>query len=991
MRARNDHSTVPTNANFHHAFDNSLNNGYPPTPKISDNMVLRVRGARHHNLKNITVEMPKNRIVVISGLSGSGKSSLAFDTIYAEGQRRYVESLSAYARQFLEMMDKPDVDSIDGLSPAISIQQKTTAKNPRSTVGTTTEIYDYLRLLYARVGMPHCVGCGREISTQSLDTICDSVMKVYQDIPVLVLAPVVQRKKGTHEKVLDAAKQDGFSRVRIDGEIVSLGSGSKKATLDKKRWHTIEIIVDRITPILQERSRLFESIQSAINASHGVVIISTVSKRTKAHGAPAESVFSQNNACTFCGLSVGDLEPRNFSFNSPFGMCDECSGLGVKLQFDEDLIIPDKRLSLVEYPIKPWRGQYSIFKSHKLVEIAEYFGIDLMTPLDRLSKKEMHTLLWGAPDTGLQRQRMSVLTNPDQYEGVINDLQHMLDTTTSESKRDWLRTFMRDIPCGACSGLKLKPEPLAVQVGGRGIMDVCNMSIESCYDFFSSLDLSDTHAYIARDILKEIRERLEFMMNVGLNYLTLDRRSSTLSGGESQRIRLATQIGSNLTGVLYVLDEPTIGLHQRDNERLIRTLTKLRNLGNTVIIVEHDEAVIQSSDWMIDLGPGAGVHGGHVVFEGTVRDMLGDRNSPTSAYMCGDKQVALAQCSRVSNTQKIVIRGASEHNLKDIDVEIPLGRLVCVTGVSGSGKSTLITDVLYKGAMKVLYNSNEFPGAHKEITGLEGIYKVIEIDQSPIGRTPRSNPATYIGVFTPIREIFSQTKTSLLRGYKPGQFSFNVKAGRCFACEGAGVKRIEMQFLSDVYVVCDECGGKRYNSETLAVTYKGKTISDVLSMTVEEGLEFFSNVRSIHSKLQTLYDVGLGYMKLGQSSTTLSGGEAQRVKLASELSRPATRETLYILDEPTTGLHFADVQKLLDVLNLLVSMGNTVVVIEHNMDVIRNSDWIIDLGPEGGEGGGQVVCAGTPKQVARVKKSHTGRYLCDALARAVQQQQKQQL
>lgn len=978
------------NSNYHHHHTPALdhpaihsNGRVAHTPKTHDSAYLRVRGARHHNLKNITVEMPKNSIVVISGLSGSGKSTLAFDTIYAEGQRRYVESLSAYARQFLEMMDKPDVDSIDGLSPAISIQQKTTAKNPRSTVSTTTEIYDYLRLLYARIGMPHCVGCGKKISTQSLDAICDSIMKMYEDTPILVLAPVVRRKKGTHEKVLEGARQDGFSRVRIDGEIISLGAGLKQKALDKNKWHMIEIIVDRMTPSPQERSRLFESVQSAINASHGTVMISVASKRTRQEegGVPAESVFSQNNACTHCGLSVGDLEPRNFSFNSPFGMCDGCHGLGVKLQFDEDLVIPDKRLSLLEYPIKPWRGRYSAFKSEKLTRIAEYFGIDLMTPLERLSKKDMHTLLWGAPDTGLQRQRMSALTDPDQYEGVMNDLQRMFETTESESKREWLRAFMRDTPCNACSGLKLKPEPLAVLVGGKGIMDVCNMSIESCHGFFSSLGLSETDAYIARDILKEIKERLEFMMNVGLNYLTLDRRSSTLSGGESQRIRLATQIGSNLTGVLYVLDEPTIGLHQRDNARLIRTLTKLRNLGNTVIIVEHDEAVIRSSDWMIDLGPGAGVHGGHVVFEGTVSDMADDSNgSPTGAYMCGKMQVSLHNHSRVpADGRNITVKGASEHNLKSIDVEIPLGRLVCVTGVSGSGKSTLVTDVLYKGAVKELYNPNTFPGAHKEITGLDAIDKVIEIDQSPIGRTPRSNPATYIGVFTPIRELFAQTQASLLRGYKPGQFSFNVKAGRCFACEGAGVKRIEMQFLSDVYVMCDECGGKRYNSETLAITYKTKTISDVLSMTVEEAMEFFSNVSSIHSKLQTLYDVGLGYIKLGQSSTTLSGGEAQRVKLASELSRPATRETLYILDEPTTGLHFADVQKLLDVLDRLVSMGNTIVVIEHNMDVIRNSDWIIDLGPEGGEGGGKVVCVGTPKQVARVKKSHTGRYLSEAL------------
>ena len=969
---QNGHAAVPATTYDIHTTKQDL-------PDPAGDSSLLVRGARHHNLKNITIKMPKNRLVVISGLSGSGKSSLAFDTIYAEGQRRYVESLSAYARQFLEMMDKPDVDSIDGLSPAISIQQKTTAKNPRSTVGTTTEIYDYMRLLYARVGTPHCVGCGREISTQSLDTICDSVLKVYEGVPILVLAPAVRRKKGTHEKVLDAAGHAGFSRARIDGEIISLGAGSKRPVLDKQKWHTIEVVVDRITPTMQERSRLFESIQSAINYSHGDVMISVSSSSSSSTTAksrrPDNEIFSQNNACPHCGLSVGEMEPRNFSFNSPFGMCDDCSGLGVMLQFDEDLVIPDKSLCLLEYPIKPWTGRFSAYKTTKLIEIAEHFGIDLTTPLSKLGKKEMRLLLWGAPETGLRREKMSTLKDPDSYDGIINDLKHMLDTTTSDSKRAWLRGFMRDIPCSSCSGLKLKPESLAVQVGGKSIMDVCSMSIESCFSFFDSIDLTETQSHVARDILKEITERLEFLMNVGLNYLTLDRRSSTLSGGESQRIRLATQIGSNLTGVLYVLDEPTIGLHQRDNERLIRTLTKLRNLGNTVIIVEHDEAVIRSSDWIIDLGPGAGVHGGHVVYQGTVQGMLDDAQSPTGAYMRGDMRISLEDQSRKSGRGILTVRGASENNLQDVDVEIPLGEFVCVTGVSGSGKSTLVTEVLYKGLMAEMFGSVEKPGAHKKIEGINSIDKVIEIDQSPIGRTPRSNPATYIGVFTAIRDVFAKTPLSRERGYAPGQFSFNVAAGRCFACEGAGVKQIEMQFLSDVYVVCDECGGKRYNSETLAVLYKDKSISDVLEMTVEEALDFFSNLPFVRSKLQTVMDVGLGYIKLGQSSTTLSGGEAQRVKLASELSRPATRRTLYILDEPTTGLHFADVQKLLDVLGRLVAAGNTVVVIEHNLDVIRNADWIIDLGPEGGEGGGRVICEGTPKEVAQDSSSHTGRFL----------------
>lgn len=913
--------------------------------------------------------MPKNSLIVFSGLSGSGKSSLAFDTIYAEGQRRYVESLSAYARQFLEMMDKPDVDSIEGLSPAISIQQKTTAKNPRSTVGTTTEIYDYMRLLFARVGTPHCVGCGRKISTQSLDTICDSVLRGYEDKAVLVLAPVVRRKKGTHEKVFEQIKQDGYSRVRLDGEVVSLSR--KRPVLDKNKWHTIEIVVDRITPTMQERSRLFESIRSAITASHGLVLISMASARAQRE---EDVIFSQENACPHCGLSVGELEPRNFSFNSPFGMCGECNGLGVHLQFDEDLVIPDKSLCLLDYPVAPWDNRSGSYKKGKLLDVAEYFEIDLNTPLDKMDEESLHLLFWGAPDTGLRHQSMHMMSDPDRFNGIMNDLTHTLETTTSDEKREWLRKFMRDIPCGVCKGSKLKPEPLAVRVGGKNIMEICKMPIEDCYAFFSALKLTKTESYIARDILKEIIERLEFLMNVGLNYLSLDRRSSTLSGGESQRIRLATQIGSNLTGVLYVLDEPTIGLHQRDNQRLVRTLTKLRNLGNTVIVVEHDEEVIRSANWIVDLGPGAGVHGGHVVYAGTVDGLKMQESSETGRYLRGDKRITLQGRTR-NRSGWLTIRGASENNLKHIDVKIPLGLFVCVTGVSGSGKSTLVTEILYKALMTRFYETTKRPGAHKRIEGIRNIDKVIAIDQSPIGRTPRSNPATYMGVFTPIRELFAATPASRNMGYRAGQFSFNVKKGRCFACEGAGVKQIEMQFLSDVYVLCDECGGKRYDSETLAVQYKGKSIADVLDMTIEEALDFFSNMPVIRLKLQTMYDVGLGYIKLGQSSTTLSGGEAQRVKLATELSKTSTRKTMYILDEPTTGLHFADVQKLLDMLNRLVNAGNTVVVIEHNMDVIRNSDWIIDLGPEGGEEGGRVVCAGTPESVAEAPGSYTGQYL----------------
>lgn len=934
---------------------------------------LRVRGARHHNLKNIDVDIPKNKLVVISGLSGSGKSTLAFDTIYAEGQRRYVESLSAYARQFLEMMDKPDVDSIDGLSPAISIQQKTTSKNPRSTVGTTTEIYDYMRLLFSRVGVPHCTGCGRRISTQSVETICDSVLKDFGGRQVLVLSPIVRRKKGTFEKLLAQVRRDGYSRVRIDGEVLRLDG--EMPALDRQKWHSIEIVVDRLAAERPEHSRLFEGIQAAIKASKGDVMISAKS---------SEQVFSQNNACPHCGISVGELEPRTFSFNSPFGMCRACSGLGAKLEFDPELVIPDDSKSILEGAIAPWSGRYSSFRRQALGSVGKKFGFDLMTPVREIAPEHLAIILHGTDDLIRFRYRSkaggSSWQHTDTFEGVIPGMERMFADTESESKREWFRQFMRDKPCTACGGKKLRPESLAVRVSGRGIMDVCDMSVEHCRDFFAALELGETERHIARDILKEIRERLEFLMNVGLNYLTLNRLSSTLSGGESQRIRLATQIGSNLTGVLYVLDEPTIGLHQRDNERLIRTLTKLRNLGNTVIVVEHDEEVIRSSDWMIDLGPGAGVHGGSVVFEGTVRQILGGKKSVTGDYLRGRSTISLGERTR-SSPGSLGIVGAAQNNLKSIDVEVPLGMFVSVTGVSGSGKSTLINDILLKALEAHFHGSDRRPGRHTRITGTRHIDKVIAIDQSPIGRTPRSNPATYIGAFTPIRDLYASTELSRERGYSPGQFSFNVADGRCFACDGDGVRQIEMQFLSDVQVRCDECKGRRYNSETLSVLYKGKSISDVLEMTVHEALAFFANVPAIARKLQTVHDVGLGYIKLGQPSTTLSGGEAQRVKLASELSKRDTGRTLYILDEPTTGLHFADVQRLLDVLNRLVNLGNTVVVIEHNMDVIRNSDWIIDLGPEGGDEGGTVVAAGTPRELSRAPGSYTGRYLKRLLRR----------
>ena len=929
--------------------------------------MLRVRGARHHNLKNIDIDIPKGQLVVISGLSGSGKSTLAFDTIYAEGQRRYVESLSAYARQFLEMMDKPDVDSIDGLSPAISIQQKTTSKNPRSTVGTTTEIYDYLRLLYARIGSPHCAKCGKPISTQSADVICDMVSDEFDSKDVLILAPLVRRKKGTHEKAIEQARRDGYSRIRVDSEIVKLDG--EVAGLDRQRWHTIEIVADRLVVSPAERSRLFESIQAALSASRGYVTI--------AHAGLPERTFSQANACSDCGTSMGELEPRSFSFNSPFGMCPKCNGLGVKMEFDPDLVIPNRALSIMDGAIAPWGMHSSPFRRGIMKAVGKKLGFGLLTPISKIPKKHLDVILNGSDLT----VKFTYTDNfgeswihDDQYEGVLPNLHRTFAETKSESKRDWLKQFMRNTPCSKCGGKKLKREALAVTVGSRNIMDVCNMPIDACIEFFEKLKLGKTERQIAKGILREIVVRLEFLRNVGLEYLTLDRLSSTLSGGESQRIRLATQIGSNLTGVLYVLDEPTVGLHNRDNARLMKTLTRLRDLGNTVIVVEHDEDMIRGSDWIIDLGPGAGVHGGRVVFEGTLSQILDGKASVTGRYLKDHELIRLKDRKR-RRRGTLVVTGAGANNLKNIDVKFPLGLFIAVTGVSGSGKSTLVNDILLRALYARMHGSRARPGKHKSIEGAELIDKVIAIDQSPIGRTPRSNPATYIGAFSHIRELFASTELSRERGYAPGQFSFNVAVGRCFACEGDGVKLIEMQFLSDVHVRCDECKGARYNSETLLVRYKGKNISDVLAMTVDEALEFFANIPPVSRKLQTLHDVGLGYIRLGQSSTTLSGGEAQRIKLAAELSKRATGATFYILDEPTTGLHFADVEKLLVILDRLARGGNTVVVIEHNMDVIRNADWVIDLGPDGGDKGGEIVVEGTPEEVAASGSGHTSAYL----------------
>ncbi len=933
-----------------------------------------VKGARAHNLKNIDVEIPRDKLVVLTGLSGSGKSSLAFDTIYAEGQRRYVESLSAYARQFLGQMDKPDVDAIEGLSPAISIDQKTTSRNPRSTVGTVTEIYDYLRLLFARIGRPVCPEHGIEIKSQTIEQMVDRLLAYPERTKMQILAPVVSGRKGTHAKTLEDIRKQGYVRVRVDGEMREL---TEDIELEKNKKHSIEVVVDRI--IIKEgiAARLADSLETALKLADGKVLIDVIGEE--------ELLFSEKHACPYCGFSIGELEPRMFSFNSPYGACPDCDGLGAKLEVDPDLVIPNDELTLREHAIAPWEPQSSQYYPQLLEAVCNHYGIDMDVPVKDLPKEQLDKILYGSGgekiyfryqnDFGQVREQYIV------FEGVIPNIERRYRETSSDYVREQMEKYMAHQPCPTCKGNRLKKESLAVLVGGKHIGEVTALSVTEALEFFQNLQLSEKEKKIAHLILREIRERLGFLKNVGLDYLTLNRSAGTLSGGEAQRIRLATQIGSRLTGVLYVLDEPSIGLHQRDNDRLIATLKSMRDIGNTLIVVEHDEDTMLAADYLIDIGPGAGIHGGEVVAAGTPQEVMDNPNSLTGQYLSGKKFIPIPAERRKPDGRWVEIVGAKENNLKNVSVKIPLGTFVAVTGVSGSGKSTLVNEILYKALAQKLHGAKAKPGEHKTIKGLEHLDKVIDIDQSPIGRTPRSNPATYTGVFDDIREVFAATNEAKVRGYKKGRFSFNVKGGRCEACRGDGIIKIEMHFLPDVYVPCEVCHGKRYNRETLEVTYKGKNIAEVLDMTVEDALAFFENIPKIKRKLQTLYDVGLGYMKLGQPATTLSGGEAQRVKLASELHRRSNGRTLYILDEPTTGLHVDDISRLLKVLQRLVDNGDTVLVIEHNLDVIKTADYIIDLGPEGGDHGGQIVAKGTPEEVAEVESSYTGRYLKPILER----------
>ena len=948
---------------------------------------LIVRGAREHNLRNIDVEIPRDRLVVITGISGSGKSSLAFDTIYAEGQRRYVESLSAYARQFLGVMEKPDVDVIEGLSPAISIEQKTTGRNPRSTVGTVTEVYDYLRLLWARVGTPHCHTCGRPVQPQSAGQIADRVLTWPEGARIEILAPLVRGRKGEFRDLFDDARKRGFVRVRVDGETYDLEA---PPVLHRYENHDISVVVDRLVVRAGDRGRLADSLETALKTADGLVEVLL-------HGedAPQAHVFSERFACVHCGTSIPELEPRQFSFNSPYGACESCGGLGTRLEVSEEMVIGDHSISILEGVVLPWGAPTGHLRRSVIAGLESHYDFDANTPWGRLDEEVRHALLFGSEGgvvTFPYRTGGKKGTYQEPWEGILANVMRRYEDTGSENVREQLREYMMAQPCRACGGHRLRPESLAVTVAARSLGEVSDLSVGDALALFSALAVSDEvpddpdalPAQIARPILKEVTERLRFLANVGLDYLTLGRSAETLSGGEAQRIRLATQIGSRLVGVLYILDEPSIGLHQRDNERLLGTLRQLRDLGNTVIVVEHDEETIRSADHVIDLGPGAGRYGGRVVAQGTVDDLVGARESLTGAYLRGDRLIPTPPKRRAPKRKRdvLTVRGARANNLKDIDVHFPLGTFTAVTGVSGSGKSSLVNEILYEALSRHFYRRRTIPGAHDALEGVERIDKVIDIDQSPIGRTPRSNPATYTGLFTPIRSLFAELPESKIRGYSPGRFSFNVKGGRCEACAGDGLVKIEMHFLPDVYIPCEVCRGKRYNRETLEVLYKGRSIAEVLEMTVEQALEFFDAVPSIKRRLETLNDVGLGYIHLGQSATTLSGGEAQRVKLATELARRDTGQTLYILDEPTTGLHFEDVRMLLEVLHRLVDKGNTVIVIEHNLDVIKTADWIVDLGPEGGAAGGEIVCEGTPEEVAANPLSHTGRFLAEILGMA---------
>ena len=931
----------------------------------SDKIIIR--GAREHNLKNINVEIPRDRLVVITGLSGSGKSSLAFDTIYAEGQRRYVESLSAYARQFLEQMEKPDVDSIEGLSPAIAIEQKTTSKNPRSTVGTITEIHDYLRLLFARIGRPHCPQCGKEIKSQTVQQIVDQVMSLAPGTRLQILAPIIRGRKGEYRKEFDHLRKSGYARVKVDGAIRDL---SEEITLDKNKKHTIEVLVDRLVVKEKGEKRLADSLATALGLSEGIARVEILGGE--------ELVFSEKFACVDCGLSYPEISPRMFSFNNPYGACPECDGLGTKMYFDPDLIVPNKDLSIREGAVIPWQGRTSMPFHQTLDSLAEHYRIDLYAPFKTLAPPVQKVILYGS-----NGEQIKFYNDRDDrrhfyyrdFEGVITTLERRYRETDSEIIREEMERYMNIRPCPVCQGARLRPESLFVKINGQSIHQVAEKSIREAMHFFGNLDLSAREREIARRILKEISERLGFLVNVGLDYLTLSRPSATLSGGESERIRLATQIGSGLLGVLYILDEPSIGLHQRDNARLLSTLKRLRDLGNTILVVEHDEETILSADYVLDLGPGAGVNGGLLVFSGTPQELLRVENSLTGQYLSGRLHIPIPRVRRKPKGKHLTLIDASANNLKNITVKIPLGLFTCITGVSGSGKSTLILDTLYRALAQKIYHSKERPGKIRELQGVSEVDKVIEIDQSPIGRTPRLNPATYTGLFTYIRDLFAELPESRARGYRPGRYSFNVKGGRCEACGGDGIIKIEMHFLPDIYVTCDVCRGKRYNRETLEVQYKGKSIWDVLDMTVDQAWKFFEPIPRIRGKLQTLADVGMGYIKLGQQATTLSGGEAQRVKLSRELSKRSTGRTVYILDEPTTGLHFDDIRKLLDVLNRLTDSGNTVIVIEHNLEVIKTADHIIDLGPEGGDAGGEIIAEGTPEEVANIPSSYTGQFL----------------